>query len=224
MFFKSLLSRSLPEKEEKIRTSRHVINCDALYWSVATAKSIENSHIALGYKEELQSGRLVEEHQEAYSTFFVVKTTPKRGTKVSYNTEAVAQYINRYSGFQVLLANSIKDPVETLQIYRDKDVVEKCFDDLKNQLDMKRLRMHTSQTVDGRLFVQFVALIYMSALRAEMRKSGLIERYTVREPLQEMETLTKVKYSGKYGYILTEVTKPQREILMGLNIEIPGKT
>ncbi len=57
-----------------------------------------------------------------------------------------------------------------------------------------------------------------------MRKSTLIERYTVRELLQEMDTLTKVKYSGKYGHILTEITKPQREILKDLNIALPGKT
>ena len=178
----------------------------------------------IGYKGELESGKLINEHQEAYDTFFVTKTTPKRGVKVSYNTEAVHQYINRYAGFQALLTNGIKDPVEVLQIYRDKDVVEKSFDDLKNQLDMKRLRMHSSEAVDGRLFVQFVALIYMSALRREMRKSKLIERYTVRELLQEMETLTKIKYSGKYGHILTEVTKPQREILKGLAIELPVTT
>ena len=178
----------------------------------------------IGYKAELESGNLISEHQDAYDTFFDVKTTPKRGTKTSYNTEAISQYINRYSGFQALLSNGIKDPIEALQIYRDKDVVEKCFDDLKNQLDMKRLRMHSSAAVDGRLFVQFIALIYISALRKEMRKSGLIERYTVRELLQEMETLTKVKYSGKYGHILTEVTKPQREILKSLDIELSLKT
>jgi transposase len=109
-----------------------------------------------------------------------------------------------------------------LQVYREKDVVEKCFDDLKNQLDMKRLRVHSSSTVDGRLFVQFIALIYMSALRQEMRRSDLIERYGVREVLQEMETLTRVKYSGKYGSILTEITKPQREILEKLKIQPPS--
>ena len=178
----------------------------------------------VGYKDELESGKLISSHQEAYDAFFVIKTTPKKGLQVSYNTETVRQYINRYAGFQALLTNSIKDPIESLQIYRDKDVVEKSFDDLKNQLDMKRLRMHSSATVDGRLFVQFIALIYMSALRREMRTSGLIKRYTVRELLQEMETLTKVKYSGKYGHILTEVTKPQREILQGLNIALPGTT
>lgn len=178
----------------------------------------------LGYKEELESGKLITEHQGAYDKFFVIKTTPKRGVQVSYNTDAVKQYIARYAGFQALLTNSMKDPIKSLQVYRDKDIVEKSFDDLKNQLVMKRLRMHGSATVDGRLFVQFIALIYMSALRREMRKSALIKRYTVRELLQEMETLTKVKYAGKYGHILTEVTKPQREILQGLNISFPGKT
>lgn len=178
----------------------------------------------MSYMEELESGKLIAEHQKAYDAFFVMKTTPKRGLKISYNTQAIDQYINRYCGFQALLSNGVKNPVEALQIYRDKDAVEKCFDDLKNQLDMKRLRMHSSATVDGRLFIQFIALIYISALRKEMRKSDLIKHYTVRELMQEMETLTKVRYSGKYGHILTELTKPQREILKSLNIELHGKT
>jgi len=108
-------------------------------------------------------------------------------------------------------------------VYRDKDAVEKCFDDLKNCLDMKRLRMHTSSTVDGRLFVQFIALILISALRKQMRTTKLIEQYTVREMLREMETLTKVKYSGRYGHIMTELSKTQRQIFNALEIPIPGQ-
>lgn len=176
------------------------------------------------YKKELESEKQNSKNQWAYDAFFIIKTTPKRGRKVMFNMQEVNQYIKRYAGFQALLSNSIKDPLKALQVYRDKDVVEKCFDDLKNQLDMKRLRMHSSATTDGRLFVQFIALIYVSALRKEMRKSNLIKHYTVRELLQETETLTKIKYSGKYGHIITEVTKPQREILTTLNISIPGKT
>lgn len=195
------------------------------YNAYARAVAIDRfSEELIGYKAELESGNLVKEHGNAYSTFFAIKTTPKRGTKVTYNNEIVSQYIKRYAGFQAILSNAVKDPVETLQIYRDKDVVEKCFDDLKNQLDMKRLRMHSSEAVNGRLFVQFIALIYISALRNEMRVSGLIKQYTVRELLQEMETLTKIKYSGKYGHILTELTKPQREILRCLNIAQASKT
>jgi transposase len=172
------------------------------------------------YKEELESDKLNSNHQWAYDAFFIVKTTPKRGRKVAFNMPAVTQYIKRYAGFQALLSNGIKEPIEALQVYRDKDVVEKCFDDYKSQLDMKRLRMHSSACTDGRLFIQFLALIYVSALRKSMRKADLMKKYTVRELLQETETLIKIKYSGKYGHILTEMTRSQREILSALNIDI----
>lgn len=175
----------------------------------------------IGYKEELESGKPKSEHKEQYETFFIITMTPVRGMKVSYNNEAVNQYIKRYAGFQAIFTTKFKDPLEALQVYRDKDIVEKCFDDLKNSLDMKRLRMHTIETVDGRLFVQFISLIFTSALRREMRKSKLIEKYTVRELLLEMDPLTRIRYSGKYGQILTEITKPQREILELLNIDLP---
>jgi transposase len=195
------------------------------YNAYARAVAVDRfSEDLIGYKAELESGNLIKEHGKAYSLFFVIKTTPKRGTKISYNNEVVSKYIKRYTGFQAIMSSAIKDPVETLQIYRDKDVVEKSFDDLKNHLDMKRLRMHSSTAVNGRLFVQFIALIYISALRKEMRASGLIKKYTVRELLQEMETLTKIKYSGKYGHILTELTKQQKEIFDCLNIELNSKT
>ena len=195
------------------------------YNAYAKAKEVDqfNEKLVL-HKAELEEDKLVKKHQEAYDTFFIIRTTPKRGTVVSYNKEAINKYIKKYAGFYVLLTNSIKDPVKALRVYRDKDKVEKCFDDLKNQLDMKRLRMHHSVTVDGRLFVQFIALILMSALRDKMRKSGLTAKYTVRGLLLEMETLTKVKYSGKYGHILTEVTKAQRELLGKLGIDLPTKT
>ncbi|MFN7094256.1 MAG: hypothetical protein ACK4M7_02730, partial [Burkholderiales bacterium] len=155
-----------------------------------------------------------------YDTFFVVKTTPKRGRKVHYNQQAVSGYIKRYTGFYAILTNSIKDPSETLYVYRNKDVVEKCFDDLKNQLDMKRLRMHSSHSTEARLFIQFIALIYMSALRQVMTSTDLIKKYTVKELLNEISNITKITYSGKHGSIITELSKSQREILQALQISI----
>ena len=175
----------------------------------------------LEYREELESGSPLAAHQEAYDTFFIINSTPKRGQKISFNTEAVSTYIKRYAGFQALISHGIKDPVKAMQVYRDKDVVEKCFDDLKNSLDMKRLRMHSSATVDGRLFVQFIAVILISALRKKMRESSLIRDYTVRELLLEMETLTRIKYSGRYKSIVSEATKKQRIILETLAIPLP---
>jgi transposase len=210
-------SRLYPWGEEKRRCYLH------LYFNDLIRSEAVNrfTRQLLDCKEELESGKLKTEHQDMYDTYFTITATPVRGKKVSYKTEAVRQYISDYAGYQALLTTNIKEPLEALQVYRDKDIVEKCFDDLKNTLDMKRLRMHSIETVDGRLFVQFIALILMSELRRAMRESRLIERYTVRELLLEMDPLTKIRYEGKYGTILTEVTKPQREILALLKIDLP---
>jgi transposase len=176
----------------------------------------------LSYKQELESGQMCKEHEDAYKTFFIIQETPVRGKKVLFNNQAIQKYRNQYAGFYTILSNDIKDPVEALRVYRNRDSVEKAFDDLKNQLDMKRLRIHNSAAMDGRIFVQFISLIYMSALRKKMQDADLTKKYTVRELLEEMETLTQIRYSGKYGHILTEITKPQRQIIQSLNIDMPS--
>ena len=51
-----------------------------------------------------------------------------------------------------------------------------------------------------------------------MRDTGLIDKYTVRELLLEMETLTEIHYSGKYGLLFTEISKPQRQLMESLEI------
>jgi len=191
-----------------------------LYYNAgARASSVDKFNEELYiYKQELESGQRNRKHQWAYDEFFIIKMTSKDRQKIEFNMSAVSQYIKRYAGFYALLSNSTKDPMQALQIYRDKDAVEKCFDDYKSRLDMKRLRMHSSTTVDSRLFIQFIALIYLSALRQKMRQADMMKQYTVRELLNETETLVKVKYSGKYGHILTEITKAQGKIFDALKI------
>jgi len=211
-------SRLYPWGEERRRCYLHLY-----YNDLIRSEAVDRfNHQLLDCMEELESGRPKAEHQDIYDEFFIITATPVRGKKVSYNADAVSKHINRYAGFQALLTTRFKEPLEAQQVYRDKDVVEKCFDDLKNVLDMRRLRMHSIETVDGRLFVQFIALILMSELRRTMRESKLMEWYTVRELLLEMDPLTKIRYEGKYGLILTEVTKPQREILELLKIDLPA--
>jgi hypothetical protein len=72
----------------------------------------------------------------------------------------------RYAGFFCILCPAFKDPMDALGVfYRAKDAVENSFDDQKNHLDMKRLRVHTSAAMDSRLFLQFLALILICQIR-----------------------------------------------------------
>ena len=109
-----------------------------------------------------------------------------------------------------------------MQVYRDKDAVEKCYDNLKNSLDMKRLRIHSSTTVGCKLSVQFIAVILVRMLRKKMRENSLIRDYTVLALLLEMEMLTRFKYSGSYKSIVSEATKKQKHILETLEIPLPN--
>lgn len=174
----------------------------------------------LQYYEELISDRRVDEHEDAYKRFFRVTHTPKRGLKVEYLQEAITEARKHYVGFSAILTSKWKDAVETLNIYREKDIVEKAFDDLKNDLDMKRLRVQSPKRMNSRMFIQFIALILMSRIRRTLSRELPDSKWTVKGLLMELESLTTIHYSGKYKPKLSEATKTQREILEAFGINI----
>lgn len=176
----------------------------------------------IGYRNEVIEGKRIEDHEEAYHRYLTIKETPKRGLKVSFNDAEIQKYRKRYCGFFCIMSNKIKSAKEALNVYRTKDVVEKSFDDLKNHLDMKRLRVHTAAAMDCRLFLQFIALIYTSAIRNVLQADKKLKHLTAREVLEELETISKIKYSNRYGQLFTEITSFQRHILQTFGIELPS--
>lgn len=169
---------------------------------------------------ELCSGDTVKEHQKDYERFFTVRETPKRGRKVEYNQEAIDACRKNSVGWFVLATNDIKDPVKALEVCRMKDSAEKHFDDLKNDLDMKRLRIHSSVAMDGRLFIQYIALILSSQIKNVMNSAGWFKSHNMQEVMDEMKSLRVVSVEGKRKQIYTTLTSFQKEIieLFGLNI------
>lgn len=164
------------------------------------------------WKLELESGavKAITGHYEKY---FEVIETPKRGRKVIPLDNAINEHARKTCGYFVLITNDIKDVVDALRLYRDKDCVEKGFDDLKNALDMKRLRVHSAGAMEGRLFVQFIALVLTAGIRNVMESSGLDRKMTMPEMLNEMKSLRSIKLHGRRKLIHTKASKKQREIL-----------
>lgn len=58
----------------------------------------------------------------------------------------------------------------------------------------------------------------MSAIKKKLQTTKLANQYTVRELMREMDTITKVTYSGRYRGIITELTKSHNKILDELKI------
>ncbi len=83
----------------------------------------------------------------------------------------------------------IKDPIKALELYRTRDVVEKAFGNLKERLNCRRMLTSSDLALEGKLFVEFVALIYLSYIKGKMQEKGLFANCTMRELLDELDVI-----------------------------------
>ncbi|MFF2911970.1 hypothetical protein [Paenibacillus sp. NPDC057934] len=71
-----------------------------------------------------------------------------------------------------MLSNEIKDPIRALAVYRNKDVIEKDFGNLEERLNFRRMEVSSERSLDGKLFVEFIALIYLSYIKKVMLENN----------------------------------------------------
>ena len=167
-------------------------------------------------KEELLSGKRVPEHEKAYGKYFAIKETPKRGISISYKQEAIDNARERY-GFFALISNEVKDPVTAISLYRMRDVVEKAFWNVKQRLNLRRTLTSSELSLEGKLFVEFVALIYLSCIQKKMEAAGLFSRYTMHELLDELDVIECFTEPGK-APIQGEVLMKQEQLYRELGV------
>jgi transposase len=171
-------------------------------------------------QDELLSDERVESHKKAYATFFNVKRTPKRGIQVAAKNHAMKD-AKRYFGFFALISNEKMDAMTALGLYRTKDVVEKAFGNLKERLNLRRTLVSSEQTLDGKLFVEFVALIYISYIHKRMQEQSLYKDFTLHEVIDKLDIIECFEYPGK-DLIVGEVLDKQQKLYHSLGFEPPA--
>ena len=123
-------------------------------------------------KTLLESGTSIEElspsAQEKARKFFTVKKWGNKVTAVA-NNQAIKDAI-KYHGYFVLVSNKEKDPFECLRKYRKRETIESFFEADKQHADGSRVRVWNTDTLRGRMFVQFVSLCYYEYFGEEIRK------------------------------------------------------
>jgi len=170
-------------------------------------------------RKELETDNRVEANENMYNKYFIVTRTPKRGIKVTIKENAVAK-AKRYLGFFVLLTNESMDAITALEIYRNKDVAEKAFGNLKERLNMRRMLVSSEQSLEGKLFVTFIALIYLSYIKKQMQKTDLFKKYTLQGLLDQLDLIECFESPGRELQV-GEVLEKQKEIYLNLEITPP---
>ena len=186
--------------------------------AVEDEKAFDQRLIAL--RQELEADKRVPEHAKLYKKYFETKTTPKRGTKVTVNEESVRQE-KRYYGFFALLGNETMDAITALDLYRNKDVIEKAFGNLKERLNMRRTLVSSEQSLEGKLFVNFVALIYLSYIKKQMQDTDLFKSYTLQGVLDKLDVIECFESPGQRLRV-GELLENQRKIYQSLGVDPPA--
>lgn len=170
-------------------------------------------------RKEILEGRPNPEHDVFYRKYFEIKQTPVRGVQVSVKHEAV-QKAKRYYGYFALLSNEKMDAITALQLYRNKDVVEKAFCNIKDRLNLRRLLVSSEKSLDGKLFVGFVALVYLAYIKKKMHEAGLFKKYTLQSLLDKIDVIECFESPGR-DVRIGEVLSSQREIYEALSVKPP---
>ena len=139
---------------------------------------------------------------------------------VEYDTGMIAQHRNKYAGYICFLTNdkTIETALDALTEYSTRDYIEKDFDEMKNNLDMKRIRVQTDARMKSRLFIQFIAEIYMREIRVCICNSETCKKLTRKQIFSHIKTIYKVEFKGKYRDVYPELSRQQRDILEALNV------
>lgn len=212
-------SQTRPRKGDVIKDTRRMY----LHIYYNSEKALEHEgrfNLMLDQLEaELTSGNRKPENEKQYAKYFELSETPVRGIKIIPKLDAITRAEKDY-GFFALLSNDIKDPIIALEIYRNKDLVEKAFGNLKERLNLRRTAVSSESSLDGKLFVQFIALIFMSQLKKTMADEGLFQHYTMQELLDELDVIEAFEHPGK-ALRVGEVTKKQEELYKTLGVDPP---
>jgi len=115
-------------------------------------------------------------------------------------------------GFFCLLTNTDIGSSEVLDLFRRKDSIEKSFDNLKNHIDMKRLRTHYSNTTEGKMFCAFIVLIAALEMAKKLsvyKKEKSMSKVAL---ISELEKI-KVVFMNDGKRLMNPLTKTQRTIL-----------
>ena len=200
--------KTVYKKTDYGRTWYHIY-----YDSARKGKIIDDFMLRLRKcKDELETGVYYEKNKDFYEKYLIVHETPKRGRKVIYNDQAVQDFIDSDSCYWVLVSTAEKDTEKALLAYRNRNDVEVNFDDVKNSMDLRRLRNHSEKTVKGKLFVIFIALILLTQLRKDVQKTPMKDRHywSERDFLEKVASYTRIHFESKYKDVYSVPTAAQR--------------
>ena len=166
---------------------------------------------------ELTEEKDVSEHDNQYKKYFIIRDMLTRGRVIIVKDDAVRK-ARRYYGYFAIISNVKMDAITALETYRNRDLAEKVFGNLKDKLNLRRALASSEQGLNGKLFVAFVALIYLSYIKQQMQVNNLYSNYTMQKVFDKLDVIECFENPGD-ALRVGEVLKKQRDLYEALGVE-----
>lgn len=151
-----------------------------------------------------------------------LKIQPSQESQSGYTVELLETNVFgelKTAGWMILISNRFSDSKEAIRIYREKDIVEKGFQRLKNCLDLGRLRVHSEKSMQNKVLIGFISLILLSCIHHVMVDQKLYAKMSMKRLIL---SLSNVKVQIIKGLrILFPLTKEQRYIYEAFALNPP---
>lgn len=209
-----------PHKDDVLKEKRRAYLLVFYNPEKAAKDQVDMNHHLTQLQNDLLTGKPRACYANEYDKYFTLNETPKRGRKVVPKEDVIREAAKNF-GYFALLSNEVKDPFDALSLYRSKDIVEKAFGNLKEWLNFRRMQVSSELSLNGKLFVEFIALIYLSYVKKKMQDAKLFEKWTLQGLLDELDAIELFEAPG-YGRILGEITKKQVQLYRHLGVNPPS--
>ena len=115
--------------------------------------------------------------------------------------------INGREGFFCLKSNKDLTLEKALEIYREKDSIEKIFDSLKNEIQIKPLRVWSDDSIYGAILLGFIAQLFISLMRYEFEEIKHRSTKFIKKSLMNLTLTIKFLKNGVKKYIFANFDK-----------------
>lgn len=126
-------------------------------------------------------------------------------------------------GYFIIITSEKMSAEEALDLYKSRDGSEKLFRGDKSYLGNRSFRVHGNESVNNKIFIEFVALIirnkFYTYLKEQMRKSEKKENFmTVPAALKELEKIEMIRQTDGNYHLDHAVTATHKEILKAFDM------
>lgn len=166
-------------------------------------------------KPYMKPKAVFERHAGQFKSYLSWKVVDGRFV-ISIKDKAVSQRVNKM-GLFILLYEGDFTWDECLSLYRSRDLVERSFDILKNDLDIMPLNIKKRESLCGLMFIAFLSLLVRMHILKQLQETGLIKNCSLERIFLELE---KIRWFvlPEEKFLITEIGKKQRHILDTLDI------